>query len=59
MNEIKTVKVFNSNVNHHNGKDLGAGFAVIIDPHPITEHQIWQVAQAITNALEGLKLEDE
>ena len=59
MNKIKNIEVFNSTVNHHDGKDIGPGFAVIIDPHPTSEGDIFKVAQAIRNVLEGLKLEDE
>ena len=58
-NIIKTVKVFDSKSNYHNGEDIGTGFAVIVDPLPTTEHQKWQVAQAIKYALENLVLEDE
>ena len=56
---IKTVKVFDSKSNYHNGEDIGPGFAVIVDPQPTTLHQKWQVAQAIRYALENLVLEDE
>ena len=56
---IKTVKVFDSKSNYHNGEDMGAGFVVIVDQLPTTGHQKWQVAQAIRYALENLVLEDE
>ena len=56
---IKTVKVFDSKSNYHNGKDIGSGFAVIVDPLPTNGHQKWQVAQAIRYVLENLVLEDE
>ena len=56
---IKTVTVFGSKSNYHNGEDIGSGFAVIVDPLPTTGHQKWQVAQAIRYALENLVLEDE
>ena len=58
-NIIKTVKVFESKSNYHNGEDIGPGFVVIVDPLPTTEHQKWQVAQATRYALENLVLEDE
>ena len=58
-NIIKTVKVFDSQSNYHNGEDIGSGFAVIVDPLPTTGHQKWQVAQAIRYALENLELENE
>ena len=56
---IKTVKVFDSKSNYHNGEDIGPGFAVIVDPQITTGHQKWQVAQAIRYALENLVLKDE
>ena len=58
-NIIKTVKVFESKSNYHNGEDIGPVFVVIVDPLPTTEHQKWQVAQATRYALENLVLEDE
>ena len=57
--KIKTVKVFDSKSNYHNGEDIGSGFAVIVDPLLTIGHQKWQVAQAIRYALEDLVLEDE
>ena len=57
-NIIKSVRVFESESNYHNGDDIGAGFAVIVDPLPTTSHQKWQVAQKIRYALEDLVLED-
>ena len=59
INIIKTVKVFESKSNYHNGEDIGSGFVVIVDPMPTTGHQKWQVAQATKYALENLILEDE
>jgi len=58
-NIIKSVRVFESKSNYHNGEDIGPGFAVVVDPLPTTEHQKWQVAQAIIYALGNLILEDE
>ena len=57
-NIIKTVKVFESKSNYHNGEDIGPGFVVIVDPLPTTERQKWQVAQATRYAFENLVLED-
>jgi len=59
MNKIEIVDVYHSSVSHLNGIDIGPGFAVIIDPHPASEENIIRVTQAIRNALEGLKMEDE
>ena len=58
-NIIKTVNVFDSKANYHNGDNLGPGVVVIVDPSPKSEHQKWQIAQAVRYALEGLVLEDE
>ena len=59
MNKIKSVRVFNSEINYHNGENIGPGFGIVIDPHPTSDDDIFRVAQAIRNVLEGLKLEDE
>ncbi len=59
MKHIEKVRVFESISNYHNGEDLGPGFTVLVEPQPKTEHETWVVAQAITNALNGLKLETE
>jgi len=56
---IENVQVFQSNVNYHDGRDIGPGFALIINPHPTNEYQVWQIAQKIWDVLEGMKLEDE
>jgi len=56
---VKLVRVFESKSNYHNGEDIGPGFAVLVDLHPTTSHQKWQIAQAIRYALEGIVLEDE
>ena len=61
MKHIEKVRVFHSEINNLNGvegDDLGPGFAVLIEPHPASEDEIWAVTQAISNALEGLKLGD-
>ncbi|TFH40753.1 MAG: hypothetical protein E4G94_09060 [ANME-2 cluster archaeon] len=59
MNKIEHVRVYCSSVNRLNGEDIGPGFGVILYPHPTSDDDIFRVAQAIHNALDGLKLEDE
>jgi len=59
MTKIENVCVFNSSVNYKDGADIGPGFGVIVSPHPTSEDDIFKVAQAITNALDGLKLGGE
>ena len=56
---IETVQIFNSKVNYKNGKDLGPGLAVIIKPNTLTDKDKDKIAQAISNILVGMKLEDE
>jgi len=55
MPVIESVKVHPSTI----GEDATPGFAVIIDPPADTDHKKWQVAQAIKDKLDGLKLEGE
>lgn len=55
---IKNIKVYESNVNYHNGENIGPGFAVMIDKE-LTKSQVWQVADAIKYALEGLVLKED
>lgn len=58
-NTIEFVRIFESKSNYHNGEDIGAGFAVIVDPLPATGRQKWQIAQKIRDCLDGIVLEDE
>jgi hypothetical protein len=58
MPKVENVQVFNSKINYHNGTDIGAGFAVFFDP-PITDKfQIWEIADKIKYALEGLQFKE-
>ena len=59
MTKIESVKVFHSSVNYKDGKDIGPGFGVILEPHPTSEDDIFRVAQAIRIVLEGMSLEVE
>lgn len=56
---IKNVTVAQSTVIGADGKDRGSGLAIQTDPplESLTEHQVWQLAQAIRNKLEGMPLE--
>ncbi len=56
MRLIKKTQVFKSQI-HQNQKNC-PGFAIIVEPHPTTEHEIFQIAQAIKDALDGLTLEE-
>lgn len=58
MSKVESVQVFNSCVNDHNGKNMGAGFAVMLVP-PITDKfQIGEIADKIKYALEGLQFQE-
>jgi len=58
MSKINNVRVFNSTVNYHNGTDVGAGFAVLLDPPVTDEFQIREIADKIKYALEGLQFKE-
>jgi len=49
--KIKSVRVFNSETNIHEGKDIGSGLAVIIDPMPTDENDITQIGDDIRAAV--------
>ena len=55
---IKTVTVAQSTVTGVDGKGRGNGLAIQTDPpfETLNEHQVWQLAQAIRNTLEGMAL---
>jgi len=41
---IKKVRIFDSESIIHNGRDMGPGFAIVVTPTPVTNHQnlkIW------------------
>lgn len=59
MKHIYKVHVFHSNINRLDGDNLGSGFAVIIEPTPKTDYEAWQIAQKISNALDGLPLGED
>jgi len=44
---IKSVRVFNSETNIYNGEDIGHGFAVIINPMPTDAADITQIGDDI------------
>ena len=47
MPKIKSVRVFNSAINIHNGENIGPGFGVIIEPMPTDESDIIQITDDI------------
>lgn len=59
MPHIETVQIFSSAVHYLHDKDIGPGLAVIIKPNTLTDKDKDKIAQAISNVLVGMKLEDE
>ena len=49
--KIKSVRVFNSEINIHEGGNIGSGLAVIIDPMPTDEADITQIGDDIRAAV--------
>lgn len=56
MNPIKSVKVLKSQIEH--GGAVNPCLAVVIDPHPDTEHKLERVGDALRACMLGLKKED-
>lgn len=55
LHMIKMVNIYHSEVNMHDGKDLGPGFAVLVDPHPTDDEDIAQIVKIIETGLLGLE----